>query len=320
MLAFSRPLLKSDQRLSDESSDHDGRKFRGKAMLKRGLKHLSRVSDVLFRKLRVERDITIFPDDVFLTSYPRSGNTWTRFLIGNLVHQKDEVSFLSVERLVPDMYKHSDRVLRNLPRPRTVKSHECFDPRYQKVIYIVRDPRDVAVSNYHWELKLRSVKEGYPIEEFVPRWMAPQFWPRIGSWGDHVSSWLATRRGHDGFLLLRYEDLKKDTQRELARVAQFLGIEATAERLNRAIELSSAENMRKLESRDSGKWVATTLTRQDKPFVRNATSGGWKKVLPEKTVAYLETHWGHLMRELGYEFATPGLEEAAGSNKVRNDA
>ena len=84
-------------------------------MLKRGLKHLSRVSDVLFRKLRVERDITIFPDDVFLTSYPRSGNTWTRFLIGNLVHQNEEVTFLSVERLVPDMYKHSDRVLRNLP-------------------------------------------------------------------------------------------------------------------------------------------------------------------------------------------------------------
>jgi hypothetical protein len=279
-------------------------------MLKRGLKHLSRVSDVLFRKLRVERDITIFPDDVFLTSYPRSGNTWTRFLIGNLVHQDEAVTFLSAERLVADMYKHSDRVLRNLPRPRILKSHECFDPRYRKVIYIVRDPRDVAVSNYHWELKLRSVKEGYPIEDFVPRWMAPEFWPRIGSWGDHVGSWLATRQGKEGFLLLRYEDLKKNPQRELGRVAQFLGIEANPERLNRAVELSSADNMRKIESKESGKWVATTLTRQDKPFVRSATSGGWKTVLPEKTVAYIETHWGHLMQELGYEFATRGLASA----------
>ena len=42
-------------------------------LIKRGLKHLSRVNDVLFRTLRIERDITIFPDDVFLTSYPRSG-------------------------------------------------------------------------------------------------------------------------------------------------------------------------------------------------------------------------------------------------------
>jgi len=37
-------------------------------LIKRGLKHLSRVNDVLFRTLRIERDITIFPDDVFLTS------------------------------------------------------------------------------------------------------------------------------------------------------------------------------------------------------------------------------------------------------------
>lgn len=280
-------------------------------MLKRGLKHLSRVSDVLFRKLRVERDITIYPDDVFLTSYPRSGNTWTRFLIGNLIHSDQEVTFISVERLVPDMYKHSDRVLRQIPRPRTVKSHECFDPRYRRVIYIVRDPRDCAVSNYHWELKLRSVKEGYPIEDFVPRWMNPDFWPRIGSWGDHVRSWLATRKGREGFLLMRYEDLKENTERELARVAKFVGIEATPERLKRAIELSSAENMRKIERKQGGKWVATTLTRQDKPFVRNATSGGWKNVLPPNTVAYIESEWGDIMQELGYKFATPGLDPSA---------
>jgi hypothetical protein len=275
-------------------------------MLKRGLKHLSRVNDVLFRKLRIERDITIFPDDVFLTSYPRSGNTWTRFLVGNLVHQNEAVTFLTVERLVPDMYKSSDRVLRNLVRPRIVKSHECFDPRYRKVVYIVRDPRDVAVSNYHWELKLRSVRDGFPIEDFVPRWMEPEFWPRIGSWGDHVTSWLSTRQGKKGFLLLRYEDLKKDPQRALAQVAEFLGIEPTLERLNRAVELSSADNMRKLEKQESAQWVATTLTRQDKPFVRNATSGGWKTVLPEQTVVYIEKHWGHLMRNLGYELVTEG--------------
>jgi hypothetical protein len=286
-------------------------------MLKRGMKHLSRVGDVLFRNLRIERDITIFPDDVFLTSYPRSGNTWTRFLVGNLVYQNEPVTFLSVERLVPDMYKSSDRVLRNLPRPRILKSHECFDPRYKKVIYIVRDPRDVAVSNYHWELKLRSVPEGYPIEDFVPRWMEPQFWPSIGSWGEHVTSWLSTREGNKGFLLLRYEDLQRDPQGELERVAKFVGIVPTPERLNRAADLSSADNMRKLERQEGAKWVATTLTRQDKPFVRNASSGNWKTILPEKTVAYIETRWGHLMRTLGYDLATAGSKDASEKSHVK---
>src|SRR5262249_42861126 len=158
---------------------------------KRGMKHLSRVSDVLFRKLRIERDITILPDDVFLTSYPRSGNTWTRFLVGNLVNREESVTFANVERLVPDMYKHSDRTLRALPQPRLLKSHEPFDPRYRRIIYVVRDPRDVAVSNYFWEMKQGSVSEGYPIEQFVLRWMQPVYWPRLGSWGDHVTSWLS---------------------------------------------------------------------------------------------------------------------------------
>jgi len=273
-------------------------------MLKRGLKHLSRVSDVLFRNLRIERDITVFPDDVFLTSYPRSGNTWTRFLVGNLVHTEEEVTFLNVERLVPDMYKHGDYYLRNLPRPRILKSHEVFDPRYKRIIYIVRDPRDVAVSNYHWEMKQKSVREDCPVEEFVPAWIEGRYWGRLGNWGDHVTSWLSTRRDSKGFVILRYEDLIADPARELAKVAGLLGIEPTNERLRRAAELSSADRMRQLESAQGGKWVQTRYTRQDKPFVRKASSGGWRAVLPAQSVERIEAAWGPVMTTLGYELST----------------
>jgi hypothetical protein len=272
---------------------------------------------VLFRKTRLEREITFFPEDVFLTSYPRSGNTWTRFLVGNLIYQDEPVTFLNVERLVPDMYKTADWVMRRLPRPRVLKSHECFDPRYPKVIYIVRDPRDVAVSNYHWELKLRSIPEGYPIEEFVPRWMKPDFWPRIGSWADHAASWIAPRQGHDNFLLLRYEDLQQDPYRELTKLAQFLGLSLDPERVKRAVELSSAEHMRKLERKQGAQWVATTYTRSDKPFVRGAKSGGWRTTLPGPTVSYLESRWGDLMRTLGYELSSEQVSGEISTHAMR---
>jgi hypothetical protein len=272
-------------------------------MLKRGIKHLSRVSDVLFRKLRIERDITVFPDDVFLTSYPRSGNTWTRFLVGNLVHSHEPVTFLNIERLVPDMYKHSDRSLRRLARPRILKSHECFDPRYQKIIYVVRDPRDVAVSNYHWEMKQRSMGENYPIETFIDRWMEPVWWPRLGCWGDHVTSWLSTRHNRDGFLLLRYEDMLADPARELAKAARFFNIDASPERLAQAVELSSSARMRRLEKEQGGRWVQTRDTRQDKQFVRNAASGDWRAILPAASVWKIEKAWGLEMKALGYELS-----------------
>jgi estrone sulfotransferase len=282
-------------------------------LVRRAFRHLSRVSDVLFRHTLLEREITIFDDDIFLTSYPRSGNTWSRFLIGNLVYPETPATFLNIERLVPDMYKTADWVLRRRPRPRVLKSHESFDARYRRVIYVVRDPRDVAISNYHWEMKLRSVPDACPIEDFVPLWMSGNFWRRIGSWADHVNSWLATRQGHDGFVMMRYEDLQANPQRELARVAEFIGLKADGQRISRAIDLSSAENMRKMEATQGKKWVATFHTRSDKPFVRKASSGGWRTVLPAQTVAYMESQWGGIMKQLGYELssgkdsATPAL-------------
>jgi hypothetical protein len=279
-------------------------------MLKRGVKHLSRVSDVLFRKLRIERDITIFPDDVFLTSYPRSGNTWTRFLVGNLVHTEEPVTFLNVERLVPDMYKHSDRYMRNLPRPRILKSHEVFDPRYRRVIYIVRDPRDVAVSQYHWEMKQKSVQDEYPIEQFVPRWIEGIYWDRLANWGDHVTSWLSTRQGRDSFVILRYEDLLANAQAELVKVARLLGIEPAPERLARAVDLSSADRMKKLESTQGDKWVQTRYTRQDKAFVRKAASGDWRSVLSSQSVKEIETAWGAIMTRLGYLLSSESQRSA----------
>jgi len=314
------------QRSSLLESDHGCRVERpekypshpGNEMLKRGIKHLSRVSDVLFRKLKIERDITIFPDDVFLTSYPRSGNTWARFLVGNLAYPSEPVTFLNVERLVPDMYKHSDRTLRNLPRPRIMKSHECFDPRYKKIIYVVRDPRDVAVSNYHWEMKQRSMGDSYPIEKFVPRWLEPIYWDRLGSWGDHVTSWLSTRQGKPGFLLLRYEDMLANPEKELEKVARLLGIDPEPARLRRAAELSSADRMRRLEKDQGDQWVQTRYTRQDKNFVRKAASGDWRAILPSESVEMIESEWGEIMKRLGYELSGRAAEEAVETSARRS--
>ncbi len=286
-------------------------------MIKRGLKHLSRVSDVFFRRIKIEREITVFPDDVFLTSYPRSGNTWCRFLLGNLVYQDDPMTFLNLEQRIPDMYVHSDREMRNLPRPRIIKSHECFDPRYKRIVYIVRDPRDVAVSNYHWEMKKGSFNDQLAIEKFIPKWMESDFWPRLGCWADHVTGWLATRDGRNSFLIIRYEDLQANPTRELEKVAKLLCIEPTPQRLAHAVELSSADRMRELEKDQAGKWVQTKYTRQDKPFVRKASSGSWRSVLPDESVALIERTWGHLMTHLGYELSGVASEEPVVSHARR---
>lgn len=281
--------------------------------MNRIVRHLRYViHDVLLGRIKAGRGLTVFPDDVFVVSYPRSGSTWTRFLIGNLVNPDHPVDFLNLESRIPNIYEFPDRVLRSLPRPRILKSHEYFDPRYKAIIYIVRDPRDVAVSEYYFRLKWRTIPEGYPMDDFVPRLIAGEFdeWQKGACWGDQVLSWLATRRGTSGFLMLRYEDLLKNPEGELANVASFLNINGTPERLARAVQLSSAERMRRLEKKQSHEWVETKRTRQDKPFVRSATSGGWRSVLSETSIAAIEAVWGHVMQMLGYELGTAGVSRS----------
>src|SRR6201987_839110 len=132
------------------------------------------------------RGVTVYPDDVFLVSYPRSGNTWTRFLLGNLIHQDEPVTFSNIESRIPEIYFNPDRALRALPRPRMLKSHECFQPQYPHVIYIVRDPRDVAISFYHHNVKAGNIPDDYSITSFVSRFIAGEFDRKFGSWRDYM--------------------------------------------------------------------------------------------------------------------------------------
>jgi hypothetical protein len=251
------------------------------------------------------RNLAVYPDDTFIVSYPRSGNTWTRFLVANLVHPEQPVTFANIERLVPDCEAMSSRYMKRVPRPRIIKSHEYFDPRYKKVIYIVRDPRDVALSYYDFSRKYRHIEDSYPLTQFVSDFVAGKLssfdW---GTWGENVSSWVYTRRGRPEFLLVRYEDMLDNTERELSRVARFLGIEPTTERLSGAVQRSSADRMRSLETTQGDQWVSTKNKRSDIPFVRTASSGLWKDKLPASSIAEIESTWGPLMRELGYQLTT----------------
>jgi hypothetical protein len=270
------------------------------------------IKHVLGRDL-AERYFTTFPDDTFLVSFPRSGNTWTRFLIGNLVCPTQPITFLNIERVIPDTSALSKSYLRHIPRPRILKSHQYFDPRYKKVIYIVRDPRDVALSYYNWQRKSGEIDDQYPLERHVTRFIAGDLagltgW---GSWGEHVLSWLATRHNRPGFLLLRYESMLAEPARELAKVAAFLNIDGTAEALANAVERSSADNMRKMEKIQSDGWVVTKGRRKDIPFVGKAKEGGWHCQLPGRSIQEIESAWGPLMKTLGYELtgsSSPALE------------
>jgi hypothetical protein len=258
---------------------------------------------LLFGQDTPGRNLTIYPDDVFISSYPKSGNTWTRFLIANLIHTQDPVTFLNIDHIVPDPDLRSRNFLKRCPRPRVLKSHHPFDPRYNRVVCIVRDPRDVALSQYHFQIKRGLIKTAHPLEDFVQRFVNGET-NEYGSWGQNVGSWLIARYNTPGFLLLRYEDLIERPEEGLEQVARLLALSPDRRLLDRAVELSSADRMRKLEKQQADKWASTKETRKDLSFVRSATAGEWKSSLPGEAVAQIEQAWGHIMRTLGYKTMT----------------
>jgi hypothetical protein len=243
--------------------------------------------------------VTAYDDDVWIVSYPRSGNTWTRFLIANLVLGNEPADWSNIERRVPDIYLNQDPHLRALPRPRYLKSHEAFRPDYRRVVLIVRDPRDVALSYFHFLKKSNRLAADGPVSDFLPSFLAGQIDP-YGSWGENVGSWLGARRGTAGFVVVRYEDLLASAEAELARVAEMLKLPADNGQLRRAVENSRADRMRNLEQSQRGQHKYLKSSREDIPFVRAAKSGQWRTELAPEAARQIEAAWGAVMRELGY--------------------
>ena len=253
-------------------------------------------------RAKAGRGLTVFADDAFIVSYPRSGNTWTRFLISHLVDGVESpTDFLNVEDRIPDIYQHSDASLRRRHRPRILKSHEYFGPRYGKVVYLVRNPLDVAVSYFFYMLKVRRIGDDCPVDDFVARFLGGKLDP-FGTWREHVGSWLGARQDNANFLLIRYEDLRRDTERTLAAIAKVLDIETTRERLAAAIDLASPERMQQLEDAQAHLWRPLKKARKDIPFVRAATGDGSaaRADLRQEVASMIKTRWGDLMKELRY--------------------
>lgn len=252
----------------------------------------------------VGRKLTVFDDDIFLVSYPKSGNTWTRFLISNLLYPDIEINFSSIQKIIPDIYLASDKEILNVAKPRIIKSHEYFDPRYKKVIFVVRDPRDVIISNYFHSLKYSSNNDPISLTQFSDKFLKGIYYPvgeinPLGSWGENTGSWLGAKKGGTDLLLLRYEDFKTNPASQLQKIADFLSLSISESDINNAVQNSSIENMRKLEEKQKNVWP-NKYTKKSVPFVRTADSGEGQNKLSESILKQIESDWGGIMQELGY--------------------
>jgi hypothetical protein len=182
--------------------------------------------------------------DVFVASYPRSGSTWLRFMLCELL-TGEETSFDLVDSVVAGVGRHQ-KAPHILPDSgRLLQTHEPYRREYCRTIYLVRDVRSVVISEYIFCRRLRYFEGDF--DEFFDAFLAGRV-NRYGFWGDQVSSWVAAaRKEPERVFVLRYEDLRANTAAIMKECLQFLQVERPQEMIERTIENHSLEKMRAKE-------------------------------------------------------------------------
>lgn len=242
------------------------------------------------------RFMGVRPEDALLASYPRSGSTWVRFLLTDII-TRGGGDWTLVNRVIPDAGKHVDAPKALPGGGRLIKTHDRHAGPSRRAVYLVRDVRDVILSEYRWELRdgiHRSLDEQIDLS-LAGRTPMSLF----GSWGEHVAYWLDSELARRGdLLLMKFEDFRREPIPRLRDLVDFLGIEAVDDQLDGAVENNSLNRMRDREERSVNAGISAGDPRY--PWIGQGAVMGWRSKLTEEQVARLESSLGGLLARLGY--------------------
>ena len=231
--------------------------------------------------------------DVYLLSFPKTGRTWLRTMVGRVLQQhyhEHDVSVLdlhhfnAVNREIPKIWvDHDDN-----PQFKAPEELEVDKSAYQgkKVIFLARDPRDVVISLYFHMKKRRRFYEG-DLAGFLGNKNGS-----IDTILRYYNIWAAAERIPESFLLVRYEDIHQDPHRELRRVLDFVGIHGVSDDvIDDAVRYASFSNMRQMEMEDafdSNKLRAADKSDQDSFKTRKGEVAGYHNYLTAEQIAALD--------------------------------
>jgi len=269
---------------------------------------------------------------VWLASYPKSGNTWTRIFLANYIfNRQTPMPINQVHRLgmgdsiekayrmvaggpfdVAD-YRQSlalrDRVLKGIVNNDAavnfVKTHNRLTRAFgvdlipthltRSAIYILRNPLDMVLS-YARQFAMTPAEAAEAIGRSDNSTAGTNnVVPQfLGTWSEHVTSWTTCRRFP--VLVLRYEDMQADPEAAFTRVLAHIGITVDAARVARAVEFSSFDELRKQE--DAGGFVERSPNSER--FFHSGRAGGWRSDLAPELADRIRTEHAAVMREYGY--------------------
>lgn len=287
------------------------------------------------RGLRIERYLRGFEEyrklgraHAVVASFGKSGRTWLRVMLSRFYgirHGLPESSLLGFDNLsrrhraIPKLLFTHDNYLPDY----TGNRHDKSDYLGSKVVLLVRDPADVAVSQYfQWRHRMKPRKKrlnAYPphgsevgVAEFVLN--TGKMLERII---DFMNLWANERaRLGDALMILRYEDLRRDPEARLKELLEFVGTPGEASEITEAVEFASVDNMRKMELKAGFRGAGRRMRAGDEGNpdsykVRRAKVGGYMEYFEAEQVASIDRMINEqLSPDLGYVRDTSAVLES----------
>ncbi len=246
--------------------------------------------------------------DRILMSYGKSGRTWLRVMMSRFYQTAYGIpanrmfefdNFKRLDPRIPSVYFTHGNYLRNYTGHWTDKS-DFYDKR---ILLLVRDPRDIAVSQYfqwkHRMLPRKKMLNDYPphgtdmsVFDFVMHREAGL--PIIL---DFMEMWQRGLPRVAESLVVRYEEMRAEPHRELQRILAFCGTPGSDEQIADAVAYADYENMKQLEKggtyRGHGqRLVPGTRENPDSFKVRRAKVGGYRDYFDNEQAAAIDALMG----------------------------
>ncbi|MBN3296821.1 ST6B1 Sulfotransferase, partial [Amia calva] len=260
----------------------------------RGIPFSTRASTELLQSLD---DFEAREDDVLLVSYPKSGTHWLAEILRNLYNCHTENNTTSQVTLTSslefgDLSKFQE--LRNLPSKRLIPTHlNCdmvpvqFKTKKCKMIYVIRNPKDTAVSMFHYYQQNPHLPKIDKWSTFLEMFLKGQV--VYGSWIDHVLSW-EKKENDENTLFLYYESMKKDLPTYVKEISSFLNISVTEDQIKDISKKSSFSEMKEKAEKEkvNSNHTVCALTADRKLIFRKGAVGDWKNHFTSKQNAQFD--------------------------------
>lgn len=249
--------------------------------------------------------------DVFACVYFKSGTNWLMQIATQIVN-RGNAEFEHIHEIVPwpdaplaayavplsdeSAWKKSPTNLR------VIKTHRRLDEvpfkPQARYICVVRDPKDVCVSSYHFVRDLAFGPMMPSIETWVEFSLMPGF--IFGKWGDHLWSYWQVRE-RENVLFMTYEEMKRDLPAAVTGIAEFLGVQLTPEEQAEVVRKSSVTWMKKNQHRfDTG--MVVPWSKPEGRIIRRGEAGGSGELLTPEQQKRIDDYWRGELERLGCDF------------------